>query len=138
MDIKDYLTRIPRAILWFAIAIFVIVVLYLIYSYYITSYLPPYLKYFSYSCQFNKNESIVIITAKENIHNVTVYNFFGTSVCYIGDIGQGSMDGCVVENSLVAGEALVKVYYTSDSGKTYVAVLTCSVPSSGLLSWILR
>jgi hypothetical protein len=124
------ISKIPRFAIWVGVAIFILVVLYAVYTYYVTSYLPPYLKYFTYSCQHANGESLIIITAKQNLENVVVYNFYKNSTCDLGNINYGSMNGCSVNNNIIVGNAYVRVYYTVN-GNQYEAILPCKIVESG-------
>ncbi|BFI73109.1 hypothetical protein YN1_0960 [Nanoarchaeota archaeon] len=123
------ISKIPKFVIWTAIAVFVVSILFLLYSYYITSYLPPYLKYFSYSCDYSNGQSVIILTAKENIYNVTVYNFNQNQNCYLGSILSTSMNACEINNSIIAGEVFVRIYYNINN-QTYQAVVPCSIKST--------
>jgi hypothetical protein len=131
------ISKIPRFAIWVGVAIFILVVLYAVYTYYVTSYLPPYLKYFTYSCQYANGESLIIITAKQNLENVVVYNFYKNSTCDLGNINYGSMNGCSVNNNIIVGNAYVRVHYTVN-GNHYEAILPCKiVEGGGMLSGLL-
>jgi hypothetical protein len=122
------LSKIPKFVLWVAIAIFVIVILSALYLYYVTSYFPPYLKYFSYNCKYSNGVSVVILTAKQDIYNVTIYNFNKNESCNLGNIYANSMGACELNNSIIAGEVLVRIYYNINN-QTYEAVVPCSIKS---------
>ena len=132
------ISKIPKFVIWVGIAAFILVVLYAIYIYYVTSYLPPYLEYFTYSCQYSNGTSLIIITAKQNLENVTVYNFYENSTCNLGSINYGSMNGCSVNNNIIIVDAYVRVYYTVN-GNQYEAILPCQIveSNSGILSGLL-
>ena len=122
-------SKIPKFVIWTAIAIFIVSILFMIYSYYITSYLPPYLKYFSYTCDYFNGQSVIILTAKENVYNVTVYNFNQNQNCYLGNIPSTSMNACEINNSIIAGEVFVRIYYTVNN-ETYQAIVPCNIKSA--------
>ncbi|MFP3257507.1 MAG: hypothetical protein RXO36_06895, partial [Candidatus Nanopusillus acidilobi] len=124
------ISKIPKFVIWVGVAAFILVILYAIYTYYVTSYLPPYMEYFTYSCQYANGTSLIIITAKQNLENVTVYNFYENSSCNLGDINYGSMNACSVNNSLTIGNAYVRVYYIAN-GNQYEAILPCQIVESG-------
>jgi hypothetical protein len=123
------LSKIPKFVLWIIIVIFVIAILSAFYLYYITSYFPPYLKYFSYNCKYSNGLSVIILTAKQDLYNVTVYNFNQNENCNLGNIYTNSMSACELNNSITAGEVLVIIYYNV-SNQTYQAVVPCSIQSS--------
>lgn len=127
------LTKIPKFIIWIAIAVFVILVLSLIYVYYITSFIQPYQKYFNANCIYSNGESVVILTAKQNLYNVNISSFNNLYSCSIGNILSGSMNGCVLNNTLVANSAYVKVYYNVNN-QSYEAIIGCQIKSSSILS----
>jgi hypothetical protein len=129
------ISKIPKFVIWVGVAAFILVVLYAIYIYYVTSYLPPYLEYFTYSCQYANGTSLIIITAKQNLENVTVYNFYENSTCNLGNINYGSMNACSVNNNIIILDAYVRVYYTVN-GNQYEAILPCQIVENngGILS----
>ncbi|BBL45685.1 hypothetical protein MJ1_0532 [Nanobdella aerobiophila] len=132
MDIN----KIPKTIMLSAIAVFVILVLFIIYYYYVLSYIPPYLKYMSPNCQYADNQSVVIVTAKSNLYNVTVYNFLNTSSCSIGNILSGSMGGCQLNNSPIDSESLVRILYSVNQ-EQYQVIISCKqINQNSIVSYL--
>lgn len=127
------ITKIPKFVIWAGIAVFVLAVLYSIYLYYITSFLPPYQRYFTADCTFYNNKSVVILSAKVNINNITVYSFNNIYHCYLGNINQYSMNGCELNNTLVAGDAYVRIKYIINNN-TYMTIIPCKIKDNNVLS----
>lgn len=127
------LSKIPKFIIWTAIAVFIVVILYLVYFYYITSLFAPYQKYFNANCVYSNGQSVIIITAKQSLYNVTVSSFDNNYTCYIGNITSGSMGGCELNNTVVANAVYVRIYYDINN-QSYQEIINCQIKSSSLLN----
>jgi len=131
------ITNIPRFVIWTGIAIFVLFLIYLGYLYVQYSVMKPYEKYFTADCYSNDNTSLIIITAKTNIHDLNITNLYYSDYCYIKQLNKDSMDACKIENKIEDGKSIVKIVFSHEN-TTYSAVINCRVEEKkGLLSWLL-
>jgi len=131
------ITNIPKFVIWTGIAIFVLFLIYLGYSYVQYSVMKPYEKYFTANCYFSNNNSLVIITAKTDIYNVNITNLYYSDYCFIKQLNKDSMDACKIENRVENGKSIVKIVF-SHNNSTYSAIVECKVEEKkGLLSWLL-
>ena len=132
------ITKIPKAFLWGAIAVFVAVLLF--YTYLSLQYkiFKPYQEYLDASCKVSGNTAVVIISAKKNISNIQIKDFGGAGSCSINSIGEGSMDGCKLNITEVAGQYLVKISFEVNN-ETYKAIVPCeSLERNSILNLLKR
>lgn len=130
------ITKIPKFAIYIAVALLVIFILYNVYIIYILPYFESYQRFFSVNCIAADNESLVVITAKTNLSNIIIYDFYKNSNCSINYINQYSSDGCVLSNYPVIGSYYVRIYYNVN-GEEYQTIVECKEESQGLLSSLL-
>jgi len=131
------ITNIPKFVIWTGIAVFVLFLIYLGYSYIQYSIMKPYEKYFTADCYFSNNSSLVIITAKADIYDINITNLYYSDYCYIKQLNKDSMDACKIENNIEDGKSIVKIIFSYEN-TTYSAIVDCKIEGErGLLSWLL-
>jgi hypothetical protein len=132
------LTKIPKTFLWGAIAIFVAVILFYLYLSIQYKIFKPYQEFLDASCKVSSNSAVVIISAKKEIKNIQIVDFGGNGACSIKFIGRGSMDGCELNVTEVAGQYLVKISFEAGN-ETYKAVIPCeSIKRKSILDFLRR
>jgi len=130
------ITDIPKLAIWTGIAVFVLFLIYLGYSYIKYNFMKPYERYFVADCYFSNNNSLVVITAKADIYEINITNLYHSDYCFIKKLSKDSMDACKINNTLENGKAIVKIVY-SYGNNTYSAIVECKVEEKkGLLSWL--
>lgn len=133
MDIN----KIPKFLIWVAILVFVILVLYNIYGYFFLGYIPVYAPYLSVDCKYSQGYSVVIISAKQNLHDIVVYSIDSQDSCSIKSLDKGSQDICYVKNKEIGKLAYVKIEYSLSDGERKTSVVECKVVGQSLISRIL-
>ncbi len=131
------LTKIPKFLIWFGIAVFVLFLLYIGYSIIQYKIMKPYERYFVSDCYYSNGSSLIIITAKTDLSNINVTNIDMSDFCLIKKLNKDSMEACKIKNEEIDGKVLVKVIFTYDN-TTYSAIVPCKIEEKkGLLSWLL-
>jgi len=120
------LSKIPKFIIWVAIAAFVVGILITLYSILSYKIAKPYQNHFEVECIYSNETSIIILTAKKDIDNITIYDFEKTNYCNIENLKSDSMDACKIQNKLIDNQALVRIYYSLDN-ESYSAIVPCKI-----------
>jgi len=120
------LSKIPKFVIWGAIAVFIVSILITLYSIISYKITKPYQNYFEVECVYSNETSIIILTAKKDIDNITIHDFEKTNYCNIENLKSGSMDACKIQNKLIGNQALVRIYYSFDN-ESYSAIITCKI-----------
>ncbi|HIP66876.1 MAG TPA: hypothetical protein EYH09_02015 [Candidatus Nanopusillus sp.] len=127
------ITKIPKTVIWVAISIFVILLLSLTYLVVRYKVFKPYQQFVEIECTYTNNTAIVILSAKQDLRNVTISDFFEKNHCQIQYISKDSMDGCGITTEKTGDVVYVKVAFSVDN-KTYKAITGCKIKErKGLL-----
>jgi len=110
-------------------------------SYLVISYkfFKPYQKFLEIDCTFSNNLSIVVLTAKQNIKNITVSDVDFKNKCAINYLSKDSMDICKIKNEKLGNKVFIRVVFNANN-ETYTAIKECKVESKrkSLLDLIIR
>jgi len=120
------ITKIPKTIIWAAIAVFLILMLSLAYLVVKYKIFKPYQQFLEIECTYTNNTAIVILSAKQDLRNVTISDFFEENYCQIQFISKDSMDGCGITTRKIGDIVYVKVEFSVDN-KTYKAIAECKI-----------
>ena len=120
------ITKIPKTVIWAAISVFLILVLSLAYLVVKYKVFKPYQQFLEIECTYTNNTAIVILSAKQDLKNVTVSDFFEKNYCQIPFINKDSMDGCGVVTEKIGDVVHVKVAFSADN-RTYKAITECKI-----------
>lgn len=130
------ITKIPKFLIWIAIFVFSVFVLYLGYNLLAYRFSKPYEKYIFVDCFYSNETSIVILTAKDNVKNIVIYDINLQNKCEITNLYKDSMDVCKISNVKTGGKVFVKINFEVNN-KTYSAVSECKIEErKSILDWL--
>ncbi|MEM4818828.1 MAG: hypothetical protein QXT85_01200 [Nanopusillaceae archaeon] len=130
------ITKIPKFLIWIAIFVFSVFVLYLGYNLLAYRFSKPYEKYIFVDCFYSNETSIVILTAKDNVKNIVIYDINLQNKCEIANLYKDSMDVCKISNVKTGGKVFVKINFEVNN-KTYSAVSECKIEErKSILDWL--
>ncbi|MEM1895688.1 MAG: hypothetical protein QXR54_00675 [Nanopusillaceae archaeon] len=130
------ITKIPKFLIWIAIFVFSVFVLYLLYNFLAYRFSKPYEKYIFVDCFYSNETSIVILTAKDNVKNIVIYDINLQNKCEIANLYKDSMDVCKISNVKTGGKVFVKINFEVNN-KTYSAVSECKIEErKSILDWL--
>lgn len=130
------ITKIPKFLIWIAIFVFSVFVLYLGYNLLAYKFSKPYERYLFVDCFYSNETSIIILTAKDNIKNIVIYDINLQNKCEITNLYKDSMDVCKISNVKTGGKVFVKINFEVNN-KTYSAVSECKIEErKSILDWL--
>ncbi|MEM1804849.1 MAG: hypothetical protein QXI77_02540 [Nanopusillaceae archaeon] len=130
------ITKIPKFLIWITIFVFIVFVLYLGYNLLAYKFSKPYERYLFVDCFYSNETSIIILTAKDNVKNIVIYDINLQNKCEIKNLYKDSMDVCKINNVKMGEKVFVKINFEVDN-KTYSAVSGCKIEErKSILDWL--
>ncbi|MEM4511518.1 MAG: hypothetical protein QXD25_01770 [Nanopusillaceae archaeon] len=130
------ITKIPKFLIWITIFVFIVFVSYLGYNLLAYKFSKPYERYLFVDCFYSNETSIIILTAKDNVKNIVIYDINLQNKCEIKNLYKDSMDVCKINNVKTGGKVFVKINFEVDN-KTYSAVSGCKIEErKSILDWL--